>query len=74
MISITFYITRFCAYMRIFTVFVHETYHNMEIFCQKKFAIRLIYETTTPKYKVSLFYLKNFSQTFFEIHHHQQQG
>ena len=67
MISITFYITRLCAYMRIFTVFVHGTYHNMEIFCQKKFAIRLIYDTTTTKYKVSFFYFKKFSQTLFEF-------
>ena len=39
----------------------------MGIFYKKKFAIRLIYDTTTTIYKVSLFYFKKISQTFFEI-------
>ena len=39
----------------------------MEIFYQKNFARRLIYDTKSTKYKVSLFYIKKFSQTFFEI-------
>ena len=54
-----------CVYL--LYIFVHVTYYNMEIFCEKKFAIRLIYDTTITKYKVSLFYFKKFSQTFFEI-------
>jgi len=39
----------------------------MRIFCKKKFAISIIYDTTTTKYKVSLFCYIKFSQTFFEI-------
>jgi len=29
-------------------------------------SIKKIYDTTTTKYKVSLFYIQKFSQTFFE--------
>jgi len=39
----------------------------MRIFWKKKFAISIIYDTTT-KYKVSLFCYIKFSQTFFEIY------
>ena len=52
--------------MRIFTyIFLDVTSYPMEIFCQKKFAVRLIYDTT--KNKVSLFYFKKFSKNFKEI-------
>ena len=54
-----------CVYL--LYIFVDVTYYNMEIFCQKKFAVRLIYDTTTTKNKVSLFYFKKFSQNFKEI-------
>jgi hypothetical protein len=44
---------------RFYCIFVDETHYNMEIFCQKKFAVRLIYDTTTTKYKFLCFILKS---------------
>ena len=40
----------------------------MRILCKKKFSISIIHDTTTTKYKFSLFCYIKFSQTFFEIY------